>query len=139
MSIGLEDDAIVTIPRRPNRWHYEAVQFPRRTLPDWGNVYAMLDNISALHDDWDGEGAIRPDERIIRVTSELIKQIRNFPDGPIAPTIIRATPDGNICVEWHTGSAARVEAEVGQNAIEWMVFNENGLQGFITVPLTESH
>jgi hypothetical protein len=78
-----------------------------------------LDEIAALKDDWDGQGAKAP-------SVETIKVARDFEARwPIFANRITVSPDGTIIFEWqYEGRYA--EAEVYADRIEWMNVGPRG-------------
>ncbi|MBM4073531.1 MAG: hypothetical protein FJ271_32110 [Planctomycetes bacterium] len=92
--------------------------------PGWENVLQQLQEIRALTDDWDGQGAEAPTVANVNWAIAWVEQMRQYP-GAIVP--MRAVPGvgGELYLEWRCDDL-RVDAEIAAPArVEWTL-SESG-------------
>ncbi len=99
---------------------FDALQSEPSPYPlSWGDVDDELLHILELDDNWDGMGAITPDKRLVAGCFEFARWLRNKADFA-PPDIVRASPDGNVCLEWQWDEGC-VEAEVSIDTVDWII------------------
>jgi hypothetical protein len=94
----------------------------------WDEAFEKADALRELGEDWDGQGASAPCSRHIDGCRILLSSIQEGDLLP-PPTFVAAAPDGAVCVEWQW-KGIRLEAEVADERIEWMLFREGGNSEF---------
>lgn len=90
---------------------------------NWGDVTDELLDISQLQDDWDGQGATAPSRKTVDRAFSLVRSWREHNSVP--PSLIRPSPDGNICLEWQF-SLERLEIEVQEDCIDCIEVDASG-------------
>ena len=92
---------------------------------EWLNRMAKLsqelEDIRALPDNWDGEGAEAPKAELVDSVIDLLGSLQSQRTLP-PPTRMAASPVGNIILEWQFEHSAYLEAEIVEPFhVEWML------------------
>jgi hypothetical protein len=85
----------------------------------WDKIFARLQYLRSLNDDWDGQGAVAPAVAVLDRAEALAESLRQ--QGAVAPSWVVAGPDGEIVFDWQV-PGVYLEAEVsGPGLVEWML------------------
>ena len=92
---------------------------------EWLNRMAELgqelEDLRALPDNWDGEGADAPKTELVDSAIDLLGYLQNKCTLP-PPTRVAASPAGNIVLEWQLENSVYLEAEIVEPFhVEWML------------------
>jgi hypothetical protein len=86
-----------------------------RSQTRWRSVFAAINAMAELSDDWDGDGAIAPPAQVLKNASR-IAEILQSNDEPV-PMRVVPTVNGTVVFEWNlTGLYQEVEVEDGSSA-----------------------
>ena len=97
--------------------HFENLQ--PKPAGSWQQSLQSLQRLSALKDDWDGDGAAAPAAELVASAKKTMEQLRQH--GMPAPSRVTAGPDGTILIEWQEpGSYLEIEVMAAERA-EWMM------------------
>lgn len=84
----------------------------------WHAAYKMLARLSALHQNWDEDGAPAPSPLCLATARRLLEKIEQ--ETGSAPDRIVPAPGGEILIEWHA-PGFYLEAEIATPwIVEWM-------------------
>lgn len=73
---------------------------PPRANPAQEMISERLSRLRSMHDDWDRQGALRPDQRVIDEVSKILRVALDGVEAPAAPFLVPLA-DGGVQVEWH--------------------------------------
>lgn len=75
---------------------------PHGPVPEWvGRAAAMLDELLALPENWNGYGAAAIEPRVVPVVLNFLAEV--FVEGHAPLPDLVPTADGGVQVEWHVG------------------------------------
>ena len=92
-----------------------------------GEALARLDELAAMHDDWDGEGALAPTAAALAAARQVLERLEGMAIRPIRPVPsspephrVAPGPCGEVVLEWEIGGIY-LECECAEDGrIEWM-------------------
>lgn len=86
----------------------------------WRQRIQELHELSALEDNWDGEGAIAAEQDIFEIADAYLQHMSITKEFP-PPTRISLSMDGEIIFEWQFANGTYLEAAFSDpNQVEWM-------------------
>src|SRR3990172_2252525 len=75
---------------------------------NWVKSFQRLNNLRALQDNWNGEGAVSPDQSTSEAASKWLSDLYNQGNQP-APTTILASVNGSIIFNWQENNYIELE------------------------------
>ena len=75
---------------------------------NWVKSFQRLNNLRALQDNWNGEGAVSPDQSTFEAASKWLSDLYNQGNQP-APTTILASVNGSIIFNWQENNYIELE------------------------------
>lgn len=105
---------------------------------DWA-IHRMLNELASLKSNWDSEGALRIDRRVMEAAREFVSAIPGRIKAEIAAPTVVPMRKGNLQFEWHAGPRTlELELETpGQvHYLKW--HPEAGVEEEDIVPLSDT-